>query len=65
MPDTAARLIEAVAPVLRSDARIFARGWVSCPGRGAARLRCSAEPGPTHVNCSMDPGFSSALRRKP
>jgi hypothetical protein len=35
---------------------------VTCPGRGAAPLCCSAEPGPTLMLNKMDPG-SAAHRR--
>src|SRR6266436_10399535 len=31
-------------------------GSVPCAGRGAASLRCSAEPGPTGNGVAMDPG---------
>src|SRR3981189_2123309 len=34
-----------------------------CPGRGAASLRCSAEPGPTTSRKNYGPPISSAPRR--
>src|SRR5713226_8759286 len=41
----------------------FWRGRVPCPGRGAALLCCSAEPGPISALCDDGPRISSASRR--